>query len=230
MYLPRFLSKSMKKLIVFVFLFAFACCIPGCASTSPNDSTAGREAYPDDSIFNFLYVSDQSSGIYDVEIGMPVETVLDVLEIAEDQVQIFEPVEDPETGIKIDETRVHVELDRTFAEFPDYRVDIILSFDENGYQKAQIGLRYYDIVIDEVNDIVDSTVDLVNGHFKSAKMLSSGDYSEGAAMDYLDSRCLIQWITDDASPISASFSLQDMTESEAVAADNVFGISFQVTA
>ena len=49
-------------------------------------------------------------------------------------------------------------------------------------------------------------------------------------MDDLDSRCLIQWMVDDKSPLAASFSIQDMTESEAVAADNVFGISFQVTA
>ena len=220
----------MKKLIVFALLLSFACCIPGCASTLSDDSTKGREAYFDDSIFNFLYVSDQSAGIYDVKIGMLMETVLDVLGIAEDQVQIYEPFEDPETGIKIDETRVYVELNRTFVEFQDYKVDIIFSFGENGYEKAQIGLRYYDIDIGEVNSMVDRTVDLMNGHFKKAKILSSGDYSERAAMDHLDSRCTIQWITDDVSPFSASFSLQDMTKSEAVAADNVFGISFQVTA
>lgn len=220
----------MKKLLIFALLLSFVICIPGCASASSDDSARGREAYSEDSIFNFLYVSDQSAGIYDVKIGTPLETILDVLGIAEDQVQIYEPFEDAATGIKIDETRVYVELDRKFAEFPDYEVDIIFSLDENGYKKAQIGLRSFDIDISEVNGMVDSTVDLMNGHFEKAKIFSSGDYSEGAAMNHLDSRCMIQWITGDESTLSASFSLQDMTNSEAVAADNVFGITFQVTA
>lgn len=220
----------MKKLIFAAFLLSFACFISGCTSTSPTGSADGREAYPEDSIFNFLYVSDQSAGMYGVEIGMPVETVLDVLKIAEDQIQIYEPFEDPETGIKIDDTRVSVKLDRTFAEFPDYEVSITFTFDEDGYTKAQIGLRDYDVPVDGVNDRVDGTIDLMNGHFEKAEFFSSGDYSDGALMNQLDSRCMIQWIIDDRSPFSASFSLQDMTESEAVAADNVFGISFQVTA
>lgn len=222
--------KKMKKVIAFALLLSFVFVIPGCASVSSGDPAKGREVYSDDSISHFLYVSDQSSGIYDVKIGMSMETVLDVLGISEDQVQISEPYEDAATGIKIDTTNVYAELDRTFAEFPDYKVDIIFAFDENGYKKAQIGLRYYDIDIGKVNSIVDSTVDLMNGHFKKAKMFPSGDYSERAAMDHLDSRCMIQWMTDDESPFSASFSLQDMTKSEAVAADTVFGISFQVTA
>ena len=219
----------MKKLVrCCVFLLAFFICIPGCASASSDDSARGREVYSEDSIFNFLYVSDQSAGIYDVKIGMPVETVLDVLGIAEDQVQISEPYEDAMTGVKISTTSVYADLDRTFAEFSDFSVTIILVFDENGYQKAQIGLRYYDMDINKVNDIVDSTVHLMNGHFKKATMFTSGDYQERAMMDHLDSRCLIQWVLDDKAPLSASFSMQDMSQSEVVAADNVFGISFQV--
>ena len=68
------------------------------------------------------------------------------------------------------------------------------------------------------------------GKLGSAEGLYGYLTARDAAMDQLESRCLIQWITDYESPFSASFSLQDMPNSEAVAADNVFGISFQVTA
>lgn len=221
---------TMKKWMIFVLLLGLVFGMSGCASTAAGDLAAGRDAYPDDSIFHFLYVSDRAAGIYDVKTGMSIEKVLDVLGIPEDQVQIIEPYEDAETGVKISTTSVYADLDRTFAEFPDFSLTIIFIFDDNGYQKAQIGLRYYDMDVDKVNDIVDSTVELMNGKFKKAKMFTSGDYQEHAMMDDLDSRCLIQWMVDDKSPLAASFSIQVMTESEAVAADNVFGISFQVTA
>ena len=221
---------KMKKWMIFVLLLGFVFGISGCAGSSAGDSAGGRDAYQDDSIFHFLYVSDQAAGIYDVKTGMSIEKVLDVLGIPEDQVQISEPYEDAKTGVKITTTSVYVDLDRTFAEFPDFGVTIIFVFDENGYQKAQIGLRYYNMDINKVNDIVDSTVELMNGQFKKAKMFASGDYQERAMMDHLDSRCLIQWVLDDKTPLSASFSMQDMSQSEVVAADNVFGISFQVMA
>ena len=142
--------------------------------------------------------------------------------------KIFPPTDGPIPGTKIESTRIYVAWDRTFTEFPDFRVEYILHFSEDGYRKAEIGLHYFDIDVEKVNEIVNDTVSLFSQSLSDAEIYASGDYQDGAMLSQLDTYCLVQWVAEEP-VLAASFSLRDHSDNESLGYENAFGITLQVS-